>query len=93
MGFRPTAPRDIAVTGVHVTETGVDYDRSPRQSFTLLVSTTGAVRYVDSSELDHVGFLRYAVGTSLSVGLDRGTAQSKTTSALSPRGGFLHQDR
>ena len=80
-GFRPTRNRDIEVTGVHVTETGVDYDRSPTQSFTLRVSTTGAVRYVDGSELSDVGYLRYAVGTTAS-----GTTVTWTTATAATPG-------
>ncbi|MCY3661132.1 MAG: M23 family metallopeptidase, partial [Caldilineaceae bacterium] len=82
-GFRPTRNRDIKVTGVHVTETGVDYDRSPTQSFTLRVSTTGAVRYKDGTELDHVGYLRYEIGTA-----DSGTTvgwQTATAATPDPR--------
>ncbi len=62
--FRPTVTQDIPVTGVHVTDTGVDYAGSPPAPFTLRVSTTGQVRYVDGAELDHVGFLRYEIGTA-----------------------------
>ena len=62
-GFRPTSTRDITVRGVHVTINGVDYAGAPTQDFTLRVSTTGAVRYVNGTELDHVGFLRYKAGT------------------------------
>ena len=62
-GFRPTSTRDISVRGVHVTINGVDYAGAPTQDFTLRVSTTGAVRYVNGSNLDHVGFLRYKAGT------------------------------
>ena len=62
-GFRPTVTKDITVRGVHVTINGVDYAGEPTQDFTLRVYTSGAVRYVNGSELDHVGFLRYKAGT------------------------------
>ena len=79
-GFRPKATKDIRVTGVHVTETGVDYDQSPKQNFTLRVSTTGAVRYVDSAELDHTGYLRYEIGTTQSgITVSWPTATAATT--------------
>ena len=79
-GFRPKATKDIRVTGVHVTETGVDYAGEPKQNFTLRVSTTGAVRYVDSSELDHTGYLRYEIGTTQSgITVSWPTATAATT--------------
>lgn len=74
-GFRPVTNQDITVTGVHVTLNGEDYDQSPQQTFTLRVSTTGAVRYVNGTELDDVGFLRYEIGTVAS-----GTTFTWTTS-------------
>ena len=80
-GFRPTTNRDIEVTGVHVTKTGVDYAGEPKQTFKLRVSTTGAVRYKDGSELDHVGFLRYEVGTTAS-----GTTITWTTATAATPG-------
>ena len=80
-GFRPTRNRDIEVTGVHVTKTGVPYAGEPTQTFTLRVSTTGAVRYVDGSELDHVGFLRYEIGTT-----DSGTTITWTTATAATPG-------
>ena len=64
VAFRPTVTQNIRGAGVHVTEGGVDYAGSPPASFTLRVSTTGQVRYVDGAELDHVGFLRYEIGTA-----------------------------
>ena len=62
--FRPTVTQNIRGAGVHVTEAGVDYPQSAPAPFTLRVSTTGQVRYVDGAELDHVGFLRYEIGTA-----------------------------
>ena len=88
-GFRPLTDQDITVTGVHVTLNGEDFDQSPQQTFTLRVSTTGAVRYVDGTALDPVGFLRYAVGTVAS-----GTAFTWTTgtaATVSPRASQTQQ--
>ena len=62
--FRPTVTQNIRGAGVHVTEAGVPYPQSAPAPFTLRVSTTGQVRYVDGAELDHVGFLRYEIGTA-----------------------------
>ena len=97
-GFRPTTTQDIRVTGVHVTITGEDYDQSPQQQFTLRVSTTGAVRYVDHTELDHVGFLRYAIGTAASgMTLTWQTATAATVNTrptlgdLAQRGNFTNR--
>ena len=67
VGFRPTSAQDILVTGTHVHEMdGSDYAGGPTQTFTLRVYPSGVVRYVDGPELDHVGYLRYAVGTPAS---------------------------
>ena len=60
-GFRPRRNRDIRVTGTHVHENGDYYTGQPPQAFTLRVYTSDAVRYVDHTELDQVGYLRYAV--------------------------------
>ena len=64
--FRPRATQDVQVTGVHRTMEGVDYAGAPTATFTLRVYATGQVRYVDGPELDHVGYLRYEVGTATS---------------------------
>ncbi len=61
-GFRPTTPQDLAVTGTHVHETGTPFASGATAPFTLRVEPTGAVRYVNGPELDHVGYLRYATG-------------------------------
>ena len=94
-GFRPLKEQDITVTGVHVTIQGEDYDQSPKQMFTLRVSTSGAVRYVDGPELDHVGFLRYEIGT-VSSGTPfiwkTGTAATVSTrSSQSQQGDFTNR--
>ena len=49
------------MTGTHVHENGDYFTGQPPQAFTLRVYTSGAVRYVDHTELDQVGYLRYAV--------------------------------
>ena len=90
-GFRPTVTQNIRVTGVHRTENGVDYEMAPTATFTLRVSTTGAVRYVNHAELDHVGFLRYAVGTAES-GVDvRWQTATAATPHLRPTVGEIRQ--
>ncbi len=97
-GFRPITTQDIQVTGVHVTVTGEDYARSPRQQFTLRVAPTGQVRYVDGRELDHVGYLRYEMGTPTSgrtITWQTSTAATVPTrrsqANLTQRGNFLNR--
>ena len=97
-GFRPTSTRDISVRGVHVTINGVDYAGAPTQDFTLRVSTTGAVRYVNGTELDHVGFLRYKAGTPGLTPISWTTATAATPGArpelprLTDSGTFHNQE-
>ena len=94
-GFRPLTDQDLTVTGVHVTINGEDFDQSPQQTFTLRVSPTGAVRYVDGTALDHVGFLRYAIGTPASgttLTWTTGTAATVSTrSSQSRKGHFTNR--
>ncbi len=59
--FRPTATVERTVTGTEVDEHRRDLPGSPSVTFTVRVEPDGEVRYVDNSQVDHVGFVRYGV--------------------------------
>ena len=64
-GFRPASAYTVTVTGArHVNSDGSDHTNTATHSFDLTVSTNGAVRYVNNSKVDHVGYLRYRVDVS-----------------------------
>ena len=59
--FRPTSTVTQTVTGTEVDAHRVDLAGAPAVTFTVRIETDGEVRYVDNSQVDHVGFVRYGV--------------------------------
>ena len=59
--FRPTRTVTRTVTGTEVDEHRVDLPDAPPVTFTVRVEPDGEVRYVDNSQVDHVGYVRYGV--------------------------------
>ncbi len=59
--FRPTRTVTRTVTGTEVDEHRKDLPNAPSVTFTVRVETDGEVRYVDNSQVDHVGYVRYGV--------------------------------
>ncbi len=91
VAFRPTTRRDISVTGYHTLENGAPFASGAAQRFTLRVEPTGAVRYVNGPELDHVGFLSYEIGTVGSGVPFTWTAAAAVTTTARPTLGALQQ--
>ena len=59
--FRPTSTVTQTVTGTEVDVNRLDLAGSPSVTFTVRIETDGEVRYVDNSQVDHVGYVRYGV--------------------------------
>ena len=59
--FRPTSTVTQTVTGTEVDAHRVDLAGSPAVTFTVRIETDGEVRYVNNSQVDHVGYVRYGV--------------------------------
>ena len=59
--FRPTSTVTQTVTGTEVDANRVDLAGSPSVTFTVRIETDGEVRYVNNSQVDHVGYVRYGV--------------------------------
>ena len=59
--FRPTRTVTQTVTGTEVDANRLDLPGSPSVTFTVRIETDGEVRYVNNSQVDHVGFVRYGV--------------------------------
>ena len=89
-GFRPTSTVTREVTGTRVNEDRTPVPDAPPAPFTLRFETDGEMRYVNNSQVDHLGYVSYQV-THLEWDTDEELVVTDQPGTLSGNGTFINQ--
>ena len=90
VGFRPTSTVTREVTGTRVNEDRTPVPDAPSATFTLRFETDGEMRYVNNSQVDHLGYVSYQV-THLEWDTDEELVVTDQPGTLSGNGTFINQ--
>ncbi len=91
VGFRPTRTVTHQVTGTRVNADRTAVAGAPPESFTLRFETDGEMRYVNNSQVEHLGYVSYSV-THLTWQTDEALVTPEETGTLSGNGVYLNQE-
>ena len=90
VGFRPTSTVTHRVTGTRVNADRTAVAGAPAESFDLRFETDGEMRYVNNSQVDHLGYVSYSV-VHLRWQTDEELVTPEETGTLSGNGVYLNQ--
>ena len=90
VGFRPTSTVTHTVTGTRVNADRTAVAGAPAETFTLRFETDGEMRYVNNSQVDHLGYVSYSV-VHLRWQTDEELVTPEETGTLSGNGVYLNQ--